>query len=143
MLFQIPFRLRALALIAACLLPAAHAAAQDIHVCIDAKGAKSYQNAPCTSNQRTAAVRSYEAKPEDPAITARSQAIQQEMDRRNRPSGRATVVRSGNSRRAARLTPCQAAKAKREATLKRVGLKRTYDLLSQLDSEVWDVCKGL
>ena len=141
--FHIPFRLRALALIAACLLPAAHAAAQEIHVCIDAKGAKSYQNAPCASSQRTAAVRSYEAKPEDPAIAARSHAIQQEMDRRNRSSGKATVVRSGSARRAAGPTPCQAAKAKREATLKRVGLKRTYDLLSQLDSEVWDVCKGL
>ncbi|MES2670160.1 MAG: DUF4124 domain-containing protein [Pseudomonadota bacterium] len=122
-------------------MPAAQAAAQEIHTCIDAKGIRSYQNLPCDPGQRTASVRSYEAKPEDPAVAARSAAIQQEMDRRNRPSGKATVVRTAN-RRPSGPTPCQAAKAKREATLKQVGLKRTFDLLSRLDSEVWDVCKG-
>ena len=128
-------------LIAICLLPAAQATAQEIHTCIDAKGIKSYQNTPCDPGQRTASVRSYEVKPDDPAVIARSAAIQQEMDRRNRPSGKATVVRTA-TRRPAGPTPCQAAKAKREATLKRVGLKRNFELLSQLDSEVWDVCKG-
>lgn len=127
--------------IAVCLLPVAQANAQEIHTCVDAKGRKSYQNMPCAPEQRTAAVRSYTAKPEDPALAARSATIQQEMDRRNRPSGKTTVVRTGSTRRAA-PTACQAAKAKREATLKRVGLKRTFDLLSQLDSEVWEVCKG-
>lgn len=123
------------------LLAAAQASAQEIHTCIDAKGIRSYQNLPCDPGQRTASVRSYEAKPEDPAVAARSAAIQQEMDRRNRPSGKATVVRTA-TRRPAGPTPCQAAKAKREATLKRVGLKRNFDLMSRLDSEVWDVCKG-
>jgi hypothetical protein len=129
-------------LIAICLSAVPHAMAQEIRICIDAKGIKSYQNAPCAPGQRTASVRSYEPKPEDPALTARTAAIQQEMDRRNRPSGKATVVRATSSHRAG-PTPCQAAKAKREATLKRVGLKRDFDLLSRLDSAVWDVCKGL
>lgn len=142
MLFHVFFRWLPLALIAVCLLHVGQASAQDIHTCIDGKGMKSYQSAPCAPGQRNAGVRSYAVQPEDPALTARSIAIQQEMDRRNRPSGRATVVRAGNPRRAAGPTPCQAAKAKRAATLKRVGLKRTFDLLSQLDSEVWDVCKG-
>lgn len=135
-------RLQTLALIAACLLPAATASAQEIHTCIDAKGRKSYQNMPCAPEQRTAAVRRYEKRSEDPALAARTVAIQQEMDRRNRPGGKATVVRSGGTRRAAGPTPCQAAKAKRKATLDRVGLKRNFELLSQLDSEVWEVCKG-
>ncbi len=142
MLLHTFFRWLPLALIAACLIHVGQAGAQDIHICIDGRGVKSYQNAPCATGQRTAGVRSYAAQPDDPALTARSIAIQQEMDRRNRPSGRATVVRSSSPRRAAGPTPCQAAKAKREATLKRVGLKRTFDLLSQLDSEVWEVCKG-
>lgn len=116
--------------------------AQDIRTCIDAKGMKSYQNAPCAAGQRTASVRSYETKPEDPAITARVAAIQQEMDRRNRPGGRSVAVRTG-ARRPSGPTPCQAAKAKRKTTLDRVGLKRNFDLLSRLDSEVWEVCKGL
>jgi hypothetical protein len=135
------------ALIAILLLPGTHAVAQDavaqrIHICVDARGARSYQNLPCAADQRTASVRPYETKPEDPALAARTAAIQQEMDRRNRPSGKATVVRAASARRAG-PTPCQAAKIKREATLKRVGLKRTYDLLSRLDSEVWELCKGL
>jgi hypothetical protein len=140
-------RLLPLALPMACALSAFHASAQDgsakeIHTCVDASGMKSYQNAPCTADQRTASVRSYETKPEDPAIAARVVAIQQEMDRRNRPSGRSAAVRTGNARRPSGPTPCQAAKAKRKATLDRVGLKRNFDLLSRLDSEVWEVCKG-
>ena len=141
MLFHARIRLILLAFLAICLLPAAQATAQQIHTCIDAKGIKSYQNAPCDPGQRTASVRSYEAKPDDPALAARSVAIQQEMDRRNRPGGKATVVRTSNHRPSG-PTPCQAAKAKRETTLKRVGLKRNFDLLSRLDSEVWEVCKG-
>jgi len=139
--FHARIRLISLVFIAIFALPAAQAAAQEIHTCIDAGGIKSYQNAPCDPGQRTASVRSYEAKPDDPALAARSAAIRQEMDRRNRPGGKATIVRTV-SRRASGPTPCQAAKAKREATLKRVGLKRNFDLLSSLDSEVWEVCKG-
>ncbi|NOT89808.1 MAG: DUF4124 domain-containing protein [Lysobacter sp.] len=135
-------RLPTLALIAACLLPAAQASAQEIHACIDAKGRKSYQNMPCAPEQRTASIRHYEAKSEDPAIASRTAAIQKEMDRRNHSSGKATIVRTGGTRRATGPTPCQAAKAKRKAMLDRVGLKRNFELLSQLDSEVWEVCKG-
>jgi Domain of unknown function (DUF4124) len=142
MLLTVSFRLRTLAFIVACLLPAPHVGAQEINTCIDAKGLKSYQNAPCDPRQRTVAVRAYTIRPEDPTLIARTAAIQQEMDRRNHPGGKAAMVRTGQSRRTAGPTPCQAAKTKREATLKRVGLKRDFDLLSQLDSEVWEVCKG-
>ncbi len=135
-------RLSTLALIAVCLLPATSISAQEIHTCIDAKGRKSYQNMPCAPEERTVSVRPYEATPEDPAIASRIASIQKEMDRRNHSSGKATIVRAGGTRRAAGPTPCQAAKAKRKATLDRVGLKRNFELLSQLDSEVWEVCKG-
>lgn len=114
-----------------------------IYRCADAKGMSAYQNMPCDPKQRTLSVRAYDAKPEDPALTARTTAIQQEMDRRNRPSGRTSVASASPARRTTGPTPCQTAKAKRDATLKRVGLKRTYDLLSRLDSEVWEACKGL
>lgn len=140
--FHAFLRLPTLALLAASLLPAAQASAQDIHTCIDAKGRRSYQNMPCAPEQRTASVRRYEAKPEDPAIASRIAAIEKEMDRRNHPSGKAAIVRTGGTRRASGPTPCQAAKAKRKTTLDRVGLKRNFELLSQLDSEVWEVCKG-
>lgn len=134
-------RMLPFALIAIYLLYEPCAMAQEIHICIDAKGIKSYQNLPCTSDLRTASVRIYVSKPEDLALTARTTAIQQEMDRRNRTRGKAVVVRTASNRRAG-PTPCQAAKENREATLKRVGLKRNFDLLSRLDSEVWERCKG-
>lgn len=147
MLRTMMIRLLPLALPMACVLPASQVSAQDIaqriHTCIDARGVKSYQNAPCAAGQRTASVRSYETKPEDPALAARVAAMRQEMDRRNRPGGRSVAMRTGSSRRPSGPTPCQAAKAKRKTTLDRVGLKRNFDLLSRLDSEVWEVCKGL
>jgi hypothetical protein len=121
--------------------PPAHAASQTIHLCIDARGAKTYQDAPCAGAQRTLATREYAVATPDPALLKRSREIEAEMDRRNRGSGRAAIVR-GSARKPAGPSPCEAAKAKRKATLDKVGLKRTFDLLSQLDNEVWAVCKG-
>ncbi len=141
MLLHGSFRVITFAFIAIGLLHAAQASAQEIHTCIDANSGKSFQNMPCAPEQHTVSVRRYEPKSEDPTLAARTAAIQQEMDRRNHPGSKATVVRNVSSRRAG-PTPCQTAKAKRETTLKRVGLKRTFDLLSRLDSEVWEVCKG-
>ena len=42
-----------------------------------------------------------------------------------------------------RRANCQQARANREATLTRVGLARTHDLLRQLDDAVYEACKGL
>lgn len=129
----------------ACLAGDAPATA-DIHVCIDAGGHVAYQGTPCTDGQRTRAVRSYEAQAFDPALAARTRAIEQEMDRRNHGGTGTRGMRAAGARAGkpvkAPPDPCKAAKAKRKATLDRVGLKRTYDLLSQLDREVWEVCKG-
>lgn len=125
-----------------CLLPAAHAASQTIHVCVDGRGAKTYQDAPCTGLQRTLATREYAVATPDPALLKRSREIEAEMDRRNRGGGGRVAVVRGAARKPAGPSPCEAAKAKRKATLDRVGLKRNFDLLSQLDNEVWAVCKG-
>jgi hypothetical protein len=113
----------------------------DIHVCIDAGGHVAYQSMPCADGQRTRAVRNYRSQAVDPALVARTREIEREMDQRNRGASTARTLRtSGSAKRAP--DPCKAAKARRKATLDRVGLKRTYDLLSQLDREVWEVCKG-
>lgn len=121
---------------------AAPAAAGTLHVCQDARGVRSYQDTPCAADTRNLGTRAFEAKAPDPVLLARSRAIEAEMDRRNRGGGsRIAAVREG-PRRAAAPSPCQAAKARREATLKRVGLKRDFDLLSRLDGDVWDACKG-
>jgi hypothetical protein len=39
------------------------------------------------------------------------------------------------------MSRCDAAKARREAKLKAVGLKRTFDLLRKLDDAVNEACK--
>lgn len=41
-----------------------------------------------------------------------------------------------------RQARCQAAKDHREAVLQQVGLNRTYDLLRQLDDQVYEACKS-
>ena len=122
--------------------PAAQAAAYTVHVCEDGRGHRTYQDAPCGRDGRSVGSRSYAIASHDPALAAHRRAIEAEMDRRNRGDGRVRIVRTPAARKPAAVDPCRAAKAKRQAELKRVGLKRTFDLLRRLDDEVWDVCKG-
>lgn len=122
----------------------AFADAPAVHVCVDARGHVAYQNAPCPDGQRTRDVRPYRLQPVDAALASRTKDIEQEMDRRNRGVSGPRAVRASSGRAAKTAPdPCKAAKAKRKSTLDRVGLKRTYDLLSRLDGEVWEHCKGL
>ncbi len=121
--------------------PAAQAATYTVHVCEDGHGGRIYQDAPCDRGERPIDTRSYAIATPDPALAARSRETEAEMDRRNRGAGRARIVRTV-ARKAAAPDPCKAAKARRDAELKRVGLKRTFDQLSRLDGDVWDACKG-
>jgi hypothetical protein len=52
-------------------------------------------------------------------------------------------VASGYDERAQRKANCQHAKDRRDETLERVGLNRTFELLRQLDENVASACKGL
>lgn len=113
----------------------------DVHVCIDARGHVAYQGMPCADGQRTRGVRAYAPQAVDPALAARTRAIEQEMDRRNR-SGAARTTRAAKSAKSA-PDPCKAAKARRKAMLDRAGVKRSYELLGEIDREVWALCKGL
>ncbi len=129
---------------AACMAfgPATQAATYTIHVCEDGRGHRTYQDAPCGRDARSVGSRSYAIATPDPGLVAHTRAIGAEMDRRNRGDGRGRVVRTTVARKPPAVDPCRAAKARRQAELKRVGLKRTFDLLRRLDDEVWDVCKG-
>lgn len=57
------------------------------------------------------------------------------------------VIRSAGRPASREIDPkvmrCRSARAHREAVLQAAGLKRTYDLLSQLDREVWEACKDV
>ncbi|MFZ5636973.1 MAG: hypothetical protein ACOY82_10375 [Pseudomonadota bacterium] len=119
----------------------ATAAAGTLHVCVDARGVKSYQDMPCAGSARSLGSRDFVRTAIDPALSARTRAIEAEMDRRNHGGGRTVAIR-GAARKPVGPSPCEAAKARRKATLDKVGLKRTFDLLSRLDNEVWAACKG-
>ncbi|MCC7247465.1 MAG: DUF4124 domain-containing protein [Lysobacter sp.] len=113
-----------------------------IYRCIDRHGGVSYQDTGCSPQQRTSAVRRFTAQGIDPALVARSRAIAEEMDLRNRGDGRRIAVARGGARKPTPPSACETAKRTRKATLDRVGFKRDFALLSRLDNEVWDVCKG-
>lgn len=145
---MIPFA-RCLPLVLAACLPVAglpvesRAASYTVHVCVDGRGVRSYQDTPCAVAQRSIATREFAAIVPDPAALARSRAVEAEMDRRNRGGGdHVRIVRTAASKRTAPPDPCRAAKGRRDSELKRVGLKRTFDQLSRLDGDVWDACHG-
>lgn len=120
--------------------------AQQVYKCVKGKDV-SYQSAPCDGTQTL--LKRWEAapEPEPPAIESGHRQPQ-----RRRPEGNFRPSRSGGSR--ARTTSsidaasidaagsrCRAAKARREAKLVSVGLKRTFDLLRKLDDAVHEACK--
>jgi hypothetical protein len=107
-----------------------------VYRCVGKGGAVSLQSQPCSPDQRE--TRAIYAPPEvehvrRPAIV--SSTPSQAISYSNGPS-------SADYERERRRAACASAKADREATLARVGLARTYDLLQRLDAVVYEACKG-
>lgn len=125
------------------------AAAQTIYTCVDAKGHKTFQNSPCPAGTRIDRARDYDEAPVDPRLAAQTRQTQREMDARNRAASqdavntRVVVAPRGEDARDRQRRLCAEARAYRERELERVGLRRTYDLLSRLDRMVFDACKGV
>lgn len=116
-----------------------YATAQGVHKCVTPTGLVSYQSEPCTGNTREAA--NWEAPPDPPPsvrppVSSSTPEGGRSREHRSAGSGRAHVVRN-----APRPSACEMAKADRDATLERVGLKRTFDLLSRLDEQVRKACR--
>lgn len=116
-----------------------YAMAQGVHKCVTPTGAVSYQSESCSGNARE--VTNWEA-PSDPSppgpqnpSSSRPGGERSAVHRSVRP-GRARIFRG-----ASRPSTCEMARADRDATLERVGLKRTFDLLSRLDEQVRKACK--
>lgn len=120
------------------------AAAQTVQKCVDADGRITLTSAACGPGQRLDA--SYDASPELVPVAAEVRATPGSESRPGRANvSRAVAGRSGRtstrSRSRATIDRCEAARARRERTLQRVGLKRTFDLLRKLDDEVWAACR--
>jgi hypothetical protein len=134
--------------------------AQTLYKCV-ARASVSYQQTPCPTATRT--VRTIETTPERPP-TAAERAARDRKARQDRAESaflshvagtdRLAVIERGCAsrgvptralRRRARNhigngTACEAAKANRERTLRRVGFERNIDLLRRLDAEVAEAC---
>jgi hypothetical protein len=123
--------------------------AQQIHKCVQGREA-SYQSAPCAAGQRL--VKQWDARPEPEPSTlelGHNQVKRRQGEAEPAHAGRTTSKGRASSRsRTRRNSPvsatdkrCNAAKARREAKLASVGLKRTFDLLRKLDDAVHEACK--
>ncbi|WP_159015613.1 hypothetical protein [Cognatiluteimonas profundi] len=108
-----------------------------VYRCVGKHGAVSLQSQPCAAGERvTRAIfappdaeslpRPTFAAPNGPSVAEYTDAAPAVDDARDR-----------------RRRECADAGSSREATLARVGLARTYDLLHQLDAMVQEACKGL
>lgn len=128
-------------------LVATPASAQTVLKCTGRDGHVTFTSGACPDGQRQAA--SYDATPE--VMTAERAA---ELERRRRQddansrylqslssNGGTSTPGHRSSRSTSRRSGCDAAKARREDTLRRVGLKRTHDLLRKLDDQVYEACK--
>lgn len=123
-------------------------AGQTVQKCIGKGGAVSFVSGPCPADQKQAA--SYDATPE--VMTARRARELEDRRRRDaansryleslaRGQGRSAAYGSSPSRSNAKHERCQDAKRRRDDTLRRVGLRRTHDLLRRLDNNVYEACK--
>lgn len=132
--------MRPLLLIGLLLFLLPHAQAESLYRCVGHDGAVSYQSQPCAARQRLDRVVEYRAEPG----AARSGGVPEVSRRQPRRyangSGGNRMVHVGSASSASQR--CRAGKAKREASLQRLGLKRSYDQLSALDTEVRAVCGG-
>ncbi|GGK05809.1 hypothetical protein [Luteimonas terricola] len=123
----------------------APADAQTVQKCIGADGHVTFTSAECADGHLLA--NTYDAVPEAATNAAAERPVPRQ--RQTGASSRSgTTARTGSlGTRPARTTArgksdrCQAARDRREQTLRRVGLKRTFDLLRKLDDEVWAACR--
>ncbi|TKR33295.1 DUF4124 domain-containing protein [Luteimonas gilva] len=107
--------------------------------CKDAKGKVIYQTEPCERGQTTTDVKTYAPVRYNPKLAEETRQTQHEIDQRRASYGNnAQAAYIPNDGRGA---ACESAKAYRESVLKSVGMRRTYDLLQQLDENVRRACK--
>lgn len=135
--------MRLLLFVAALLAPAL-VSAQAVYKCRNAKGEAVYQSQPCEGGKLPEKAWSGDYRqPTNAELWQRyliDQRWQQQQQAERSRTSTASFVGSV-PRFDQRESRCSIAKAERARTLDRVGLKRTYDLLSRLDAMVYEACK--
>lgn len=120
------------------LVPVLPAEADSLFRCVARSGAVSYQSQPCSAQQRLDRVVDYRPEPMA-AHMGRASILTHRQPRTGMRMAAARGIRGGTLTASDR---CRAGKTQREASLQRLGLKRTYDQLSALDASVRAVCGG-
>lgn len=121
---------------------------QTVQKCTGSDGHVTFTSSACPDGQRQAAT--YDATPE--VMTAERAAALEHRRRQEDANSRylEAQARGGTmhppGHRQSRpavdsRAGCDSAKAHRDATLRRVGLRRTHDLLRKLDDRVYEACK--
>ncbi|TNJ33917.1 hypothetical protein [Arenimonas terrae] len=110
--------------------------ADELHKCVDAAGAVSYQSAPCAAGSRTLWVRAVvpEATPARPAASAAPTVSPGPA----RPGARRTTA----PRRDPAASRCAAARRSADATRERLWNRLTFRQRSELDAKVARACAG-
>ena len=109
-----------------------------LYKCVGASGEVTYQASSCGSGQRTVRTVYFEPDPAPPAAGGLATVKPVHTSTRRSAGARQSPARIQKPRPSA----CDKAKAKREATLQRLGLKRTFDDLSRMDAGVRAACTG-
>ena len=123
------------------LMACAPGRAETLYRCVDRHAQVSYQSAACGSGQRTARTIEFVPEPIAPETAAKIRApISTSKPSRTRSTVYASRTPQGKRKRGSDV--CRAAKAKREAQLERLGLKRTFNDLSRIDAAVRAACNG-
>ena len=117
------------------------ASAQQVYKCVNGSEV-SYQSAACDGTWKAA--KQWDATPEPLEPTT-------DGFRQRQPESRGSATSTNRQRSASnrrnpgsrkpKTSRCDAARARREAKLESVGLKRTFDLLRKLDDAVNEACK--
>ncbi|WP_240125259.1 DUF4124 domain-containing protein [Thermomonas alba] len=113
--------------------------AEQLYRCVTPQGSVSYQAAPCAGAARLDRVVEYRPDPVTPAAARPAPA--RTAPPAWRAAGRRVYVLRVQQRAVATAAQrCRAARERREAALQRLGLKRRYAQLSQLDAELRADC---
>lgn len=115
--------------------------AETLYRCVGAHGAVSYQNTTCGAHSRLDRTLDYRPDAE-PVAPAETRLYRYQPRFRSYP---ARFRSRGRQRRSVAPAPsvvCQAARERRRTELERIGLRRTFSQLSQLDASVRAVCRG-
>ena len=114
------------------------ASAENLNRCVDQSGHVSYQSASCAPGQRLDRTIGYVPDAEPTPFRA----VSGRSNKRLAPKSRIAIRTASIRVRKPQPSPCSRAKAKREAQLQRLGLKRTFDDLSRIDAAVRAACNG-